>query len=142
MSKRKTLAIILTLALGAALTAVAQEQKQPSPDEIVDKEIDRLSETLKLEEWQVYYVDSILRHDYFAMMHEMESLQKARVSNSDMYVAVQDKWLEKTQQAYHKYFNEEQWQRYLKQGGQRQINEREKRRAKAAGITNDKKKKK
>ena len=54
------------------------QQNPPSPEEqekklseFIQKEVDRLEMTLKLEDWQVFYVDSILNHDYRAMQEEI-----------------------------------------------------------------------
>lgn len=113
---------------------MAQEgPKKPDPAEMAEKETERLENALNLEDWQVFYVDSTLRNDYTQMFAELEKLQRARVENSDLYIAVQDKWMEATQNSYHRIFTEEQWAMYLKQGGLRIIKDREKRRNKVEG---------
>ena len=140
LTNKKTL--LAVLAAFICWTSVAQdENKQPTPEEMAEKETERLEKALKLEDWQVFYVDSTLVHDYTAWMTELEGLRKARVENSDIYVSIQDKWMERIENAYRKFFTEEQWQEYLKQGGERIIKERQKRRDKAAGIKPEKKKK-
>lgn len=124
-------------------TVYAQEQeKQPTPEDLALKETERLEQSLKLEDWQVFYVDSTLTYNYTHLFEEMQALQKAKVENRDLYIAVQDKWMEKTEAAYRKFFSEAQWKEYLKQGGERVINERQKRRDKATGIKPEKKKRK
>ena len=139
-TNKKTL--LAVLAAFVCWTSVAQdENKQPTPEEMAEKETERLERTLKLEDWQVFYVDSTLVHDYSAWMEELNGLRKARVENSDLYVSIQDKWMERIEAAYRKFFTEAQWQEYLKQGGERIIRERQKRRDKAAGIKPEKKKK-
>lgn len=140
LTNKKTL--LAVLAAFICWTSVAQdENKQPTPEEMAEKETERLEKALKLEDWQVFYVDSTLVHDYSAWMEELNGLRKARVENSDIYVSIQDKWMERIENAYRKFFTEEQWQEYLKQGGERIIKERQKRRDKAAGIKPEKKKK-
>lgn len=140
LTNKKTL--LAVLATFICWTSVAQdENKQPTPEEMAEKETERLEKALKLEDWQVFYVDSTLVHDYSAWMEELNGLRKARVENSDIYVSIQDKWMERIENAYRKFFTEEQWQEYLKQGGERIIKERQKRRDKAAGIKPEKKKK-
>ena len=139
-TNKKTL--LAVLAAFVCWTAVAQdEDKQPTPEEMAEKETERLEKALKLEDWQVFYVDSTLVHDYSAWMEELNGMRKARVENSDLYVSIQDKWMERIEAAYRKFFTEAQWQEYLKQGGERIIRERQKRRDKAAGIKPEKKKK-
>lgn len=117
--------------LAFAASAYAQQQeKTPTPDEMAEKEAERLERLLKLEDWQVFYVDSTLRTNYAGMMEEITGLQKSRVNNLELFYDVRDKWTEKTQNSYQKYFTPEQWNAYLKQEGNGIIKEREKRRAK------------
>ena len=130
MSKKKT-TIILSMLLAFAASAYAQQQeKTPTPDEMAEKEAERLERLFKLEDWQVFYVDSTLRTNYAGMMEEITGLQKSRVNNLELFYDVRDKWTEKTQNSYKKYFTPEQWNAYLKQEGNGIIKEREKRRAK------------
>lgn len=135
MKQLFALITLFSLSLGAA----AQSQQPQSPEEqekqlleFIDKEVQRLSSSLKLEYWQEFYVDSTLVHDYHAMQDEMKALQAAKVSNYDIYTAVQDKWQEQIYNAYHRFFNDEQWKKYLKSGAAREKKARDKRREKAA----------
>lgn len=120
----------------SVLTVFAQ-QNPPSPEEqekklaeYIEKEVDRLEMTLKLEDWQVFYVDSILNHDYRAMHEEMNSLSSAKVSNYDIYTRASDKWAENIYVAFRKVLNDSQWEKYLKSGAAREKKAREKRKAK------------
>ena len=106
----------------------AQEQKQPDIYEQAEQEADRLQRILNLEDWQTFYVDSTLKHNFPAMKAEFEKMSSAKVSNSSLYIAVQDKWLEKTDSAYMKIFTKEQWAAYLKSGAAKQQKARAKRR--------------
>ena len=85
---------------------------------------------LGLEDWQLFYVDSILTHDVTAMTAEIKQLLASKVSNSSVYVQVHDKWLEAIYQAMGKDLNEDQWNKYLKQGAAREKKARDKRKAK------------
>lgn len=131
---------IYTLLPLLAMSLGMYAQQQPPKDEkereklfyeAIQKEVDRYESTLALEGWQVFYVDSILTHNYSEMQAELDELSKSRVANSDLYLAVQDKWNEATYNAFHKYFDEQQWAKYLKTGGLRDRKAREKRAAKA-----------
>ncbi|MBO8444613.1 MAG: hypothetical protein IAC23_02810 [Bacteroidetes bacterium] len=115
----------------ASTMAFAQEQEPPDMLEIAENEADRLQRLLELNEGQVFYVDSTLKHDYQAMQEEMMKLQAAKVSNSSMYISVQDKWMEAIDRSYKKIFTEEQWAAYLKSGAAKLQKAREKRKAKA-----------
>lgn len=109
------------------------QEKPDSPDmnEIAEKEADRLQHLLNLEDWQVFYVDSTLKHDFPAMQEEMMKLQSAKVSNSSMYISVQDKWMERIDNSYKKFFSAEQWEAYMKSGAAKLQKAREKRKQKA-----------
>lgn len=130
---KKTILILL-----AALTGVfagAQENKTPEEREkelyeSIQKQVDRLAEQLNLTGGQIFYVDSILTHDYNAMVKELNDMSTARVSNGSLYEAVQDKWAERIYQAFEKLFTQEQWQEYLKSGASREKKLRDKRAAK------------
>lgn len=128
---RYKITIILILIFAISFISRAQEQeKQPETWEIAEKEADRLEDLLDLEIWQVFYVDSTLKHDFAEMKAELEKLQQAKVGNSSLYVAVQDKWMEKIDETYKRIFTEEQWQVYLKSGAAKMQKQRAKRKAK------------
>lgn len=139
LTKKKTTAIAIFLI--SCFIATAQEgQEKPDPVDLAEKETERLQKMLKLEDWQVFYIDSTLVTNYTGWMEEMEALSKAKVENSNLYIAVQDKWMERNEAAYRKFFTEEQWNEYLRQGGERIMKDRQKRRDRAAGIDTRKKK--
>ena len=74
-------------------------------------------------------MDSILIHNTMAIQNEFNSMQKAKVSNPELYYDIQDKWNEETYKAFQKLLDEEQWAKYLKQGGSRDKKARDKRAA-------------
>ena len=119
-----------------ALQGVASAQQQPKQPDIYEQaemEADRLQRVLDLEDWQVFYVDSTLKHDFPAMMADYDQLRKAKVANSAMYQDVQDKWMDQIDVTYKRIFTPEQWAAYLKQGAAKAQKSREKRRLKAQG---------
>lgn len=142
MLKKKTLTACIAV-LFACIPGHAQQQEHQKPDplDFAEKEVERLEHDLKLEDWQTFYVDSILTYNYTELFREMEEMQKAHVANPDMYMDVQDKWMICTEDAYKKIFTETQWKEYLKQGGARIIKEREKRLEKKQAASEKKKKK-
>lgn len=114
------------------LCAFAQSKGSPQDEEkqmrkAIDASIENLTTLLKLEDWQVFYVDSIMTHDYEAMTQEINVLRDAKMSNQDAYIMVQDKWSEKMYQAFRGIFNDEQWTKYLKSGAGREKKARDKR---------------
>ena len=63
-----------------------EPKKQPDIYQQIEEEADRLQRVLDLEDWQVFYVDSILKHNFPAMREEFEQLSKQKVSNSSLYM--------------------------------------------------------
>ena len=128
--------LIAVCAMSACIVcsnASAQQQKQPDVYEQAEMEADRLQRVLDLEDWQVFYVDSTLKHDFPALMAEYEQLKSSKVENVSMYQMVQDKWMEQIDATYKRIFTEPQWKAYLKQGASKAQKARAKRRAKAEG---------
>ena len=129
---RKALIIAVLFLSALGFEASAQQQKAEEPDlyEQAEAEADRLQRILDLEDWQTFYVDSTLKHDYPAMMEEMEKLRAAKITNVDIFQDVQDKWWDSIDASYRKIFNDEQWKAYLKTGAGKAQKLREKRKAK------------
>lgn len=98
--------------------------------EAIDQTVENYERILELEDWQSFYVDSILTHDYDALRVELKSLQAAKMSNADVYQQVQDKWAEQIYVALQKVLDEKQWAKYLKNGAAREKKARDKRAAK------------
>ena len=122
--------IACLLALLTAFTLPAQEQNKP--EDIyrqAEEEAGRLQRVLDLEDWQTFYVDSTLKHDLTAMLQEYEDLKASKVSNSSIYMAVHDKWLDKIDETYKRLFTPEQWAAYLKSGAAREQKARARRKA-------------
>ena len=109
---------------------IRNEEEEKKLYEMIQTEVTKLETSLDLETWQVFYVDSILTHDYQAMRDELMVKSAAKVSNTDIYVQIQDKWMEQIYNAFSKVFDEDQWAKYLKQGAAREKKARDKRAAK------------
>ena len=125
-------AILTVLLALAAFSAAAQEQLTPEQREKqlyenIQKQVDDLTQSLKLEDWQVFYLDSILVNNFTAMSAEFEEMSKNRVSSQDLYIYIQDKWMEENYNAIHKILDDGQWQKYLKQGAAKAKKARDKR---------------
>ncbi len=125
--------LCLLFSLGPAFAqqaGMSPEEKEKKLTEAIDKEVERLETTLQLEDWQVFYADSILNHDYRALQEELEKLQSYKVSNRDLYTQASDKWFEQIYESMRSVLNEEQWAKYLKAGAGREKKARDKRKAK------------
>ena len=123
-------ALLLLPLLAGAQQPQAEEEELKQLRQVIDQTVANYETQLGLEDWQSFYVDSILTHDYEAMRDELKGMQAAKLSNSDAYTRVQDKWMEQIYNSLQKVFNEEQWAKYLKSGAAREKKARDKRAAK------------
>lgn len=127
---KRTVFLILLSALfllAAAPKALAQEPQEPDIDQVINNQIENLTRLFKLDEVQIFFVDSVLQYNYPAMMEEFNQTRKTGASNSDTYQAVTDKWMAATDDAFMKIFTEEQWQKYMKSSYGKEKKRREKR---------------
>ena len=129
----KFFGIIIASLLSVGLFAQqpqTEEEELKQMRESIDRQIEQYTDLMDLDDSQIFYVDSILTHNYGAMRTELKDLQMSKVSNSDLYQRVSDKWMEQTYQATKKVLNDEQWAKYLKSGAARDKKNRDKREAK------------
>ena len=124
------MAVAVLMPAGYGTASAQQQEKQPDVYEQAELEADRLQGLLDLEDWQVFYVDSTLKHDFPAMMADYEELRKAKVANQSMYQDVHDKWMDQIDKTYMRIFTDEQWAKYLKNGAARAQKARAKRKEK------------
>ena len=123
-------AMLLLPFQAGAQQAQGAEEEIKQIREAIDQTVENYERILELEDWQSFYVDSILTHDYDALRVELKSLQAAKMSNADVYQQVQDKWAEQIYVALQKVLDEKQWAKYLKSGAAREKKARDKRAAK------------
>lgn len=127
--KVRVFAVLLLCFLSFSLCAQDKtpEQREKEMYEAIQTQVDNYAESLSLEDWQVFYIDSILVHNTNAISAEFKRLNESKVSNPDLYYDVQDKWMEETYNAFRKVLNDEQWAKYLKTGAAREKKARDKR---------------
>ncbi len=123
-------ALLLLPFMAGAQQPQTEEEELKQLREAVDKTVESYETLLNLEDWQSFYVDSILTHDYTELTRELKALREAKMSSSEVYMQVQDKWAEQIYVSLQKVFNEEQWTKYLKTGAARDKKSRDKRAAK------------
>lgn len=129
---------ILIVLIGMLMPLASRAQQQPLTPEQEEKKmregIEQLvlhyEETLDLEVWQTFYVDSILVHNYTAMSEETKALAENRVENAELYQMISDKWENATYDAFRKILDDTQWKKYLKGGASRAKKSRDIRAAK------------
>ena len=118
------------LSFGAFAQNQSPEEEEKQLRKAIDTQIENYTDLLKLEDWQIFYLDSILTNDFSAMMAELKELSQAKVSNQDAYMIVQDKWSEQIYNSLKGVFDENQWAKYEKSGAARDKKARDKRAAK------------
>ena len=123
-------ALLLLPLWAGAQQPQSEEEELKQMREMIDRTVDNYTSLLELDDWQIFYVDSILTHDYEAMRQEVKGMRDAKMTNTEGYQRVQDKWAEQVYNAFQKVFNEEQWAKYLKTGAARDKKSRDKRAAK------------
>ena len=137
--KRLFFLLFLTAVLlpAAAPRALAQEPQEPNLDEIINNQIENLTRLFKLDEVQVFFVDSILQNNYKGLQEEVNLTRKSGASNTETYQIISDKWMDRTDTALEKIFTEDQWGRYLKSTYGKEKKKRDKRIADRGGFQPD-----
>jgi len=138
--KMRGLFISLLAVLLLGVPAFAQEK---TPDELkaekelrefVDTELEKLTSQLKLEYWQEFLVDSIMVHDYTAITNEFNKYKKEKISNTDEYLKVQEKWNDKMYYAIEAILTDQQKASFAKTAMAKAKKQRDKKKAKEAGL--------
>lgn len=122
---------MFSLSAAAQDPAQAQKEAEEKLYESVDREVERLTNLLDLDDAQIFYVDSILTHDLKAVQDDFATLARQKVTNMNIYEDARLRWMDKIYYAYEKIFNEEQWAKYLKSGAARDKKNRDKRLSKS-----------
>ena len=125
-----TALLLLPLWVGAQQPQEDEAKELKELYDAIEQQVDNYTNQLDLEVWQTFYLDSILTHDYMAMRDELKALRDSKMTNTDLYQTVRDKWSEQIYNSLEKVFNEEQWAKYLKSGAAREKKSRDKRAAK------------
>lgn len=94
--------------------ALAQEPQEPDLDKIIATQLDNLTRTFKLDDVQVFFVDSILQYNFRAMNDEFEQTRRTGASNNETFQIISDKWMAATDEAFERFFTEDQWKKYMK----------------------------
>ena len=112
---------------GLSSEVMAQTQEPVDIELLAEEEANRYQELLKLEDWQVFYVDSTLKANFNTLQIELEKLHKAKVTNTSLFQKVKDDCWDRIDADFKKWFTEKQWAAYLKSGAAKLQKQREKR---------------
>lgn len=132
MRTMKRIALFAVSLLLSAMPEALAQNEQKDLSTMAAEAADNLARMLKLEDWQIYQVDSTYQYNFAHLTEEYNNVHRSGASNSDLYRKVTDRWYEACDTTFHKIFNEEQWQKYLRTEYGKALREREKRQAKQA----------
>ena len=110
-------AIVCFLTAAALLCcnmANAQDPMEKSPEEMAIEQANRLENELNLNSTQMFYLDSILRHNYTELYAEIENARARGSQDQQTYKTLTEKWMQKTFDALKGVLDEQQYIRYLK----------------------------
>lgn len=142
MKRTATISLIAAVLLSAnAITLSAQDEKPKDTRQQAAETADWLMEYLKLEDYQVFQVDSTLQHNFVMLEEEWAKMNKSGVSNTDFYQNVSDRIMNSTDSTFKCIFTPEQWSRYMKSMYGREKRSRDKRMSeweKRTTLKNDK----
>ena len=99
-----------------SITVFGQEPEK-TPEQLASEQADRLQKDLDLADHQVFYIDSVLQYNFTGLTKEMEDMRKAGMQSRDSYMNVQKKWGMKTEEAFEKILDNNQFLKYLKLSG-------------------------
>ncbi len=109
--------LLITLALSFTSKVSYGQEPQKSPEQMATEQADRLQKDLGLADHQVFFVDSVLQFNFAGLTKEIEEMQKAGIQSRDSYMNAQKKWGLKTEEAFEKILDNEQFLKYLKLSG-------------------------
>lgn len=108
---------LITLTLCFANIETYGQEPEKSPEQMASEQADRLQRDLKLADHQLFFVDSVLQYNFVGMRREMEEMRKAGLQTRESYVASQKRWGQKTEEAFEKILDNDQFIKYLKISG-------------------------
>lgn len=94
-----------------------QEEPEKTPIELAAIQADKFQIDFGLTDGQTFLVDSVLQSNLTGVYGEFEKMKAGGVQSSESYQAVQEKWRNKTVEAFRKILTPDQFLRYEKMTG-------------------------
>jgi len=113
----KILFIAILVALTTSLRAQTQQQEPKTPEEMAIEQALKLQRDLKLSDYQLFYVDSILQTNFVGQQQEFEKMKASGLQSQKSYEDVFNKWKTKTEDAFEKILDKAQFEKFLKLSG-------------------------
>ena len=120
--------------LGTALAAAQGSPRGQEPvnyDEIIEKQVNDLSDRYRLDEYQTFKLDTLLQHYIPIYNEEVRRVKASGASQYSSYQMVVDKWGDFLDSEYQKIFTPKQWESYMKSYAGKEKKKRDKRMAAA-----------
>ncbi len=111
------LLVFCLLAVTSTIDAQTNQPPQKTPVELAAEQADRLQIDLKLNDYQVFLIDSVLQANLTGVTQEFDKMRAGGVQSHDIYREIQIKWRRKTEDAFEKILTRQQFERYLKLSG-------------------------
>lgn len=115
--KNSLFCFLTIIALFCFSSTFAQEQPEKTPEEYAIEEAIKLEEVLGLNGAQMFYVDSILRHNYVGLYEDIEKMRLRGGQDMQSFQTMQEKWQQHTLDAMKAHLDEQQYIRYLRHIG-------------------------
>ena len=113
----KILFIAVLISISASVYAQNPQQTPKTPEEVAVEQALKLQTDLKLSDYQLFYVDSILQTNFVGQQQEFEKMRASGMQGQKSYEDVYNKWKAKTEDAFEKILNKEQFEKFLKLSG-------------------------
>jgi len=113
----KILFAAILIVLTTSMYAQNPQQEQKTPEEVAAEQALKLQRDLKLSEYQLFYVDSILQTNFVGQSQEFEKMKASGLQSQKSYQDVYDKWKAKTEDALEKVLDKTQFEKFLKLSG-------------------------
>ena len=113
----KILFAAILIALTTSMYAQNMQQAPKTPQEVAMEQALKLQRDLKLSDYQLFYVDSILQTNFVGQQQEFEKMRVSGLQNPKSYEDVFNRWKTLTEDALEKILDRQQFEKFLKISG-------------------------
>ena len=113
----KILFPVILIALAIPAYAQSQQQQPKTPQEAASEQALILQRDLKLSDYQLFYVDSILQTNFVGQDQEFEKMRVSGLQSQKSYEDAYKRWKTKTEDALEKILDRPQFEKFLKLSG-------------------------